>query len=62
MNHDLSSAECRELAELARAAAVSTNLESLRQKHEDAAQAWDTLANHRQFMEKKRAQREAVAT
>lgn len=62
MSPDLTSAECRELAALARSAAVSTNLVSLRQKHTDAAEAWDKLADHQQFMEKKRAERETMAT
>jgi hypothetical protein len=40
------------------AAAQSTDLELVRHKHLAAAQAWENVAGQRQFVEKKRAQRQ----
>jgi hypothetical protein len=59
MSNDLTSAKCREHAATARAAAQSTNLGLVRQKHLAAAQAWDDVAEQRQFAEMKRAERQA---
>jgi hypothetical protein len=49
-------------AAAARAAAQSTNLELVRQKHLVVAQAWKNVASQRQFTEKKQAERQAATT